>query len=127
MLLNRGLARSKVDYYHKHLSLRVLCHSVGDSSEDGIINEDIDVLPPPRSSSPEVMRDEEEEGVEDLERTVYGEFENAPASRFSTKKRTLGRMRDEEAKASSPHSTLSLKHPRRTLVRSNYALCHTLF
>lgn len=52
------------------------------------------------------MRGEQEVGVENLERDIilYGKFESAPASPFSTKRRTLGRVassvQDEEAKAS---------------------------
>ncbi|KAL4250316.1 CorA metal ion transporter (MIT) family protein [Abortiporus biennis] len=94
VLHQRGHARSKADYYHKHLFLRVLCHSLTNEEEPPTNNYSFHM---PRSSSPIPMSDEEDDedsfdgkvamgeihgaySVDD-EKTMYG---SASGSRFST-------------------------------------------
>lgn len=93
VLHNRGHARSKADYYPKHLFLRLLCHTI--AGEDEVSTGSTphgSVTNLPRSNSP-VPIDDDEENEEDLkggqdgvyavddEKTVYG---NGTGSRFST-------------------------------------------
>lgn len=56
VLHKRGHARSKADYYSKHLFIHVLSHTLASSSqsEETFISEDENLLPP-RSSSPGSM------------------------------------------------------------------------
>jgi hypothetical protein len=107
VLHQRGRARSKADYYQKHLFLRILCHSLAD--EDDISANDI--LPAthpragrhtmtglPRSSSPIPMSeldtyDTDGNGVIDLEGDTKEVDEDGtaydgstPLSRFSSRR-----------------------------------------
>ena len=104
VLHQRGQSRSKVDYYSKHLFLRILCHQLGDPDE---LNPDPSISPAygstltdlPRSSSPSPFTENDkasdhdgsyekeenskgEETGEDL--TMYNG--SAPNSRYSTKR-----------------------------------------
>ncbi|CAL1694881.1 unnamed protein product [Somion occarium] len=89
VLHQRGHARSKVDYYNKHLFLRLLRHSLSnekDGSTGSTPNTSVTDLP--RSSSPEPMEVEEvdieydgKDGED--EKTEYG---SASGSKFSTKR-----------------------------------------
>lgn len=94
VLHNRGHARSKADYYTKHLFLRLLCHTLAgedEASTGGTPPGSVTNLP--RSNSPIPMDEDEEEefgkGAEDDvygaddEKTVYG---NGNGSRFSTRR-----------------------------------------
>ncbi|KAH9948220.1 cora-like Mg2+ transporter protein-domain-containing protein [Amylocystis lapponica] len=110
LLHQRGNARSKADYYPKHLFLRVLRHSL--VADDDINTPDPSMTDLPRSDSPEFMTgddsDEEDssgpskEKDGDDERTMYG---SASGSRFSTartrggtlKARFQGAVRDVES------------------------------
>ncbi|THH26833.1 hypothetical protein EUX98_g7359 [Antrodiella citrinella] len=108
VLHQRGHARSKADYYHKHLFLRMLCHTL--SNEDQEAPPDVTHLP--RSDSPDSYRhdmgpdnsddDDTEDNSwqskgqtgagmmpDDEDKTVYGS-----GSRFSTKRMGSGTMRN---------------------------------
>ncbi|TCD67881.1 hypothetical protein EIP91_011815 [Steccherinum ochraceum] len=91
VLHQRGHARSKADYYPKHLFLRMLSHTISDEDSDA----PADVTHLPTSMSPEPMDDEDDSedgddswqskgqamfGMDD-EKTVIG---SASGSRFST-------------------------------------------
>lgn len=82
----RGHARSKADYYTKHLFLRLLCHTLGQDEDNNASQETLTNLP--RSASPIPFDDDDEdddefwareEKGEDDEKTVYGN-----GSRYST-------------------------------------------
>ena len=107
VLHQRGHARSKADYYQRHLFLRVLCHSLSDEETDPLATS---VTHLPRSDSPEPMDEEDEdEKFPDDEKTEFG---SASGSKFSTRrggtlrnhaKRQLGANGDLETRmANSP-------------------------
>lgn len=81
ILHQHGHARSKADYYNKHLFLRVLCHALTHRTDCVP-----DMLDPeiPHSSSPEPITVEDEKigSEEDEEHTIFGG--SALVSRFST-------------------------------------------
>ena len=82
LLHARRAARSKADYYQKHLFLRILCHTL--TPEEETATPDGSVTQLPRSSSPEHYDDSDNEdsiGKDDEDRTVYG---SNPSSRFAT-------------------------------------------
>lgn len=92
-------ARSKADYYLKHLFIRILRHTLGSGDDEtgattGAVASSITKMP--RSSSPDMMREEEEEsasgewGEKDDDKTLAG-------SRFSAKR--VGSMRKAQASA----------------------------
>lgn len=93
VLHQRGHARSKSDYYHQHLFLRVLCHTLA-ANQDGIAGgSETTVTDLPRSNSPGPMSMEDEKAMNggggmddsDDDRTMFGGSE--PPSRISTKGR----------------------------------------
>lgn len=102
VLHQRGHARSKADYYHQHLYLRILCHALAGGDEGSTESVEPMMSDVPRSYSPGPMSEEEEEvvmggggGVSgiygsegDEEQTMYGE--SAPISRMSTKRSKIG-------------------------------------
>lgn len=106
VLHQRGNARSKADYYNKHLFLRVLCHSLSNDDDTGGPN----ISHLPRSESPTNMDDDDEEDSEfqfgksgkaaetdvDDERTMYG---SANASRFSTQRGNGNTLRQRFGRA----------------------------
>ena len=115
----RKAARSKADYYQKHLFLRILCHTL--ASDDDIVSDtpNNSVTRLPRSSSPlpfddddELPSDEEDStGKVDDEKTMFG---SQPASRFTTArsgplgsavKRHMSKQSDVEFKANAPFSS----------------------
>ncbi|KZT07236.1 uncharacterized protein LAESUDRAFT_758642 [Laetiporus sulphureus 93-53] len=74
VLHQRGRARSKADYYPKHLFLRLLCHRIG--SEDEWLSPDSTLghlpLDIPRSESPEPMDEKgDDSGTADEVHAVY--------------------------------------------------------
>ncbi|KAG7100027.1 hypothetical protein E1B28_001813 [Marasmius oreades] len=92
---HRPGARSKADYYTKHLFIHILCHELGHDGDvlaeiqrhgtsaalGSTLAESIDI---PRSSSPEPLTDADKMGLDVLEEeeiTLYG---TAPNSRKST-------------------------------------------
>jgi hypothetical protein len=85
----RKASRSKADYYHQHLFLRILCHTL--ASEDDMSSGDVatdSVTRLPRSESPlpfdeDDLSDDDEDstGKVDEEKTLYG---SQPTSRFTT-------------------------------------------
>ncbi|KAH8094648.1 hypothetical protein BXZ70DRAFT_946975 [Cristinia sonorae] len=90
VLHQRGHARSKADYYQKHLFLRILCHTLSHDEVDGADS----VTHLPRSASPEPLEDDADSEDEtwkskgqaavfgmDDEKTVYG---SASGSKFSS-------------------------------------------
>jgi Mg2+ and Co2+ transporter CorA len=84
VLNSRSHNRSKVDYYHKHMFLRVLCHSLA-SDEDVSPSYDSTLTDLPRSSSPVPFSEKDQAQLEDDEDgTIYNT--SATNSRFSTKK-----------------------------------------
>ncbi|GBE77307.1 hypothetical protein SCP_0101800 [Sparassis crispa] len=91
VLHQHGSSRSKVDYYPKHLFIRVSCHSLR-SADGSTPNSSVTTLP--RSASPDPLSDEDLDddgaGKEDDERTMY---ESASGSRFSTKRDTMKRRK----------------------------------
>ncbi|KAL6307808.1 hypothetical protein BKA93DRAFT_877843 [Sparassis latifolia] len=91
VLHRHGSSRSKVDYYPKHLFIRVSCHSLR-SADGSTPNSSVTTLP--RSASPDPLSDEDLDddgaGKEDDERTMY---ESASGSRFSTKRDTMKRRK----------------------------------
>ncbi|KAI0082128.1 hypothetical protein K474DRAFT_1655466 [Panus rudis PR-1116 ss-1] len=130
VLHDRGHARSKVDYYQRHLFLRLLCHSLTDDSANTSFTE------LPRSSSPEPIGedDEDDDDEDDLkgddDKTMYG---SANPSRFSTKRggilrdtvrRRLKNM-DEEDQPSHRSGSLSSNKQTRKNAR-NFKLINTL-
>ncbi|KAJ3552967.1 hypothetical protein NM688_g3872 [Phlebia brevispora] len=89
----RKNARSKADYYSKHLFLRVLCHTLCSDEEfiESTPNSSFTSLP--RSSSPVPMELDEEEGSSfeetkerEEEKVLYG---MEPSSRFTSRNSTL--------------------------------------
>ena len=62
VLANRGSARSKADYYSKHLSLRVQCHTVPLEDEESLqlLTKSAIEKELTRSNSPEPMTTDEE-------------------------------------------------------------------
>lgn len=112
-------ARSKADYYQRHLFLRILCHTLT-SDEEASNSSSVTHLP--RSSSPLPFDDEDDEDensstYEDSmakgedEKTMYG---TPPTSRFTTKRSgTLTNAvrrrlsKDVEAPTSAPSPRLS--------------------
>jgi hypothetical protein len=117
----RSHARSKADYYHKHLFLRVLCHALADENEF-TVERDAPVTDLPRSSSPGPMSMEDERGFNnvvdesegDEERTMFGG--SAPNSgppttrgKFGiTKRRAWGASwgKDEESAQTDVENTI---------------------
>lgn len=111
----RKAARSKADYYQKHLFLRVLCHSLASDEEMNTPNNSVTHLP--RSSSPEPYGDDSDtedsvgKGDED-EKTMYG---SPPSSRFATVRNTPLRTaihrrtsKDVESSAHTPRANLGV-------------------
>ena len=62
VLANRGSARSKADYYSKHLSPRVQCHTVQSGDEESLqrLTKSTVEKEQTRSNSPESMTADEE-------------------------------------------------------------------
>lgn len=105
----RNAARSKADYYQRHLFLRVLCHTLQSDDAASQDTPDNSVTHLPRSSSPIPIDDDEDEedsmAKNEDDQTMYG---SQSASRFATKrsgtltntvKRKLNKLDDLEAKA----------------------------
>lgn len=128
----RNAARSKADYYQKHLFLRVLCHALLPKDEAGMDTPQNSVTHLPRSSSPIPMGDSDDEdsmAKNEDDETMYGSL---PASRFATKrsgtltntvKRRLSKMTDVESKvapdvlpryanATNAQTKTKVNHPR---------------
>lgn len=119
LIANRGPARSKADYYTKHLSLRIQCHTVQPDDDESLklaskqVAEE-DLTEKPRSSSPDLMTADEEKLADSAAgTTLLGGSQ--PVSRFSTTRGTYGgsmRKRgttkpvedEESAPASKPNS-----------------------
>src|ERR1700750_1154517 len=84
----RSQTRSKVDYYAKHLFLRILCHELGDpdaepkSLESAAFGSTSTAVP--RSSAPLSFKDKDNEGFELLEKDDKTLFGSLPNSRKST-------------------------------------------
>lgn len=106
----RKTARSKADYYNKHLFLRILCHTL--ASDEEMATPDNSVTHLPRSSSPEPYDDEDNEDSvakdDEDEKTMYG---SAPSSRLATIRKTPLRAatnrrmsKDVEAHADAPRA-----------------------
>lgn len=106
LLHTRRNARSKADYYSKHLFLRILCHSLakGDEPAESRYNS---LTRLPRSSSPFPISDDEDDETDsweqrgkddDDEKTVYGTTTTARSTTLrngplrNTVKRRLGSM-----------------------------------
>lgn len=104
----RNAARSKADYYQRHLFLRILRHSLIADDDDAASTNSVTELP--RSSSPIPIEDDDDSYWDELkgdeDKTVSS---SSPPSRFATKtritplgsaKRRMGsRQSDVEAKA----------------------------
>ncbi|EKM61657.1 uncharacterized protein PHACADRAFT_248392 [Phanerochaete carnosa HHB-10118-sp] len=115
LLHTRKAARSKADYYQKHLFLRVLCHSL--VSDEEMSTPDNSVTHLPRSSSPEPYDDQSdaEDSVDKDdgdEKTMYG---SPPSSRFATARNAPLRAaiqrrfsKDVESSAHAPRANLGV-------------------
>lgn len=118
----RKAARSKADYYQRHLFLRILCHTLVSDEDATADTPNNSVTRLPRSSSPIPMYEDEEMSdyedsmaKNDEDRTLSG---SQPASRFATKRsgtlrtavrRRLSKMSDVESKGGG---TFALPSPR---------------
>ncbi|KDQ62923.1 hypothetical protein JAAARDRAFT_53142 [Jaapia argillacea MUCL 33604] len=94
VLHQRGHARSKADYYSKHLFLRVLCHTLAPSEASVAASTYTDL---PRSASPDPMQNslEDDRTNSDDEKTQFGGGSSTGLnSRFSTKRRNGTLRRD---------------------------------
>lgn len=104
----RKAARSKADYYQKHMFLRILCHTLVNDDEASQDTPHTSMTHLPRSESPFPIDDDDDFSDEDSmakdERTMYG---SPPTSRFTTKRsgtlgrtvqRGLNKMNDPESK-----------------------------
>jgi len=90
VLSNRGLARSRADYYVQHLSLRVLCHTlIPDEEADNSC--DTNVTDHPRTSSPVPMTMEDDT---DVKEKTHDEDITVPQSNFSMRKAKKGGKSD---------------------------------
>ncbi|GJE89653.1 magnesium transporter-like protein [Phanerochaete sordida] len=99
----RSTLRSKVDYYQKHLFLRVLCHRL--STDEEMNTPDNSVTHLPRSSSPEPYDDESEfeESVakeEEDEKTAYGGSSRFTTARVNTLRSAVNRRMSRDVEAS---------------------------
>ena len=99
----RSTLRSKVDYYQKHLFLRVLCHRL--STDEEMNTPDNSVTHLPRSSSPEPYDDESE--TEDSvakededEKTAFGGSSRFTTARVNTLRSAVNRRVSRDVEAS---------------------------
>ena len=115
VLANRGPARSKADYYSKHLSLRVQCHTVQSEDEESpqLLTKSAVEKELTRSDSPEPMTADEEKLADSAAGTTL--IGSQPVSRFSTtrggsmrKRGTTKRVEDEESAPVSVPNTAKL-------------------
>lgn len=111
VLANRGNARSKADYFTKHLALRILCHAVVPDEDAAPLVEEITKMP--RSSSPDPMTDSDEKGEPDEDFTLYGG--SAPGSKFSTTKVKRGSLMRRRGAATAKDLETSLPSQANTL------------
>ena len=83
VLANRGSARSKADYYSKHLSPRVQCHTVQSEEEESrqLLTKSAVEKELTRSISPESMTTDEEKLADSAAGTTL--IGSQPVSRFS--------------------------------------------
>ena len=116
----RKNARSKADYYPKHLFLRVLCHTLCDDDE---ASTGISSLPSlthlPRSASPAPMESDDEyseaswgkekqpEDEAAILEAIPSRFTSRSSTLRNTARRRMSRNSDVESRpASTPHFTL---------------------
>jgi Mg2+ and Co2+ transporter CorA len=105
-------SRSKVDYFHKHLFLRVLCHSLADPDDPESHDDDQSYFPrgadrrnepvfpnKPRSSSPTRIGADEEGRMDDDEKAAYG---GSRYSTMNTRVPTLSYRRKASVKVATP-------------------------
>ena len=94
VLANRGPARSKADYYSKHLSLRIQCHTVQSEDEESLqlLTKSAVEKELTRSNSPEPMTVDEEKYADSAAGTTL--IGSQPVSRFSTTRGGSMRKRD---------------------------------
>lgn len=134
----RKAARSKADYYQKHMFLRILCHTLVNDDDASQDTPHSSMTHLPRSESPipididDEFSDEDSMAKNEDDRTMYG---SQPTSRFATKRSgTLGRavqkglnkMNDIEAKPGATFDIPSARFGSDSTSRLKVYICPSL-